>query len=57
MRLASVIHQGAPHAARLAADGESAVLLDDADLGALLRSAELGRRRGRRRTRGCPPPI
>ena len=36
MRLASVIHQGAPHAARLAADGESAVLLDDSDLGALL---------------------
>ena len=52
MRLASVIHQGARRAARLSADGESAVLLDAADVGALLATAALGRLRGRRRDRG-----
>jgi acylpyruvate hydrolase len=36
MRLASVLHQGAPHAARLAEGGQSAVLLTSPDVGALL---------------------
>ena len=36
MRLASVLHQGAPHAARLTDGGESDVLLDPPDVGALL---------------------
>jgi acylpyruvate hydrolase len=39
MRLASVIHQGARRAARLSADGESAVLLDATDVGAVLATA------------------
>jgi acylpyruvate hydrolase len=36
MRLASVVHQGAPHAARLSEDGESVALLDHPDVGVLL---------------------
>ena len=36
MRLASVLHQGAPHAARLTVGGQSAVLLAAPDVGALL---------------------
>jgi acylpyruvate hydrolase len=36
MRLASVLHQGAPHAARLTEGGRSAVLLTARDVGALL---------------------
>jgi acylpyruvate hydrolase len=40
MRLASVIHQGARRAARVSADGESAVLLDAGDVGDVLASAD-----------------
>jgi acylpyruvate hydrolase len=40
MRLASVIHQGARRAARVSADGESAVLLDAGDVGDVLSSAD-----------------
>ena len=56
MRLASVIHQGAPHAARLSEDGESAVLLDQPDVGALLQDPAWACGRGRRRTPRCPWP-
>ena len=46
MRLASVLHQGAPHAARLTEGGQSAVILAAPDVGALLGRPREPRGRG-----------